>query len=349
MQDTPNTFNTPLSGLADRDAWLTRAAEVAADDGYVERLGDRHAALFIEDKPILLVTFETHQGIAALSRDAQPLGWDMARALGWSHLCLVSDGDTWFRDRAVYGYFDRLIDDGFFEDFDQVIFYGAGSCGYAAAAFSVAAPGAKVVALAPQATLDPRMAEWDDRFRDMRRTSFTDRYGYAPDMLDAASEAFVIYDPEDDLDAMHAALFARKNVTLFRMRYMGPELEQGLMRLQILFRILAQVSAGKLDRAALAKLFRARRRDGGYQFSLLERLKAAGRPYLVILLARKVLEQRSARPFKKALDAALRTARENGSRLPPETRPGAEQEARVAAAPGAAPDEDNMTDSSVKG
>ena len=39
----------------------------------------------------------------------------------------------------------------------------------------------------PQATLDPRVAEWDDRFLHMRRTDFTDRYGYAPDMLDAAS------------------------------------------------------------------------------------------------------------------------------------------------------------------
>ncbi|MEI4262397.1 phosphoadenosine phosphosulfate reductase [Roseovarius sp. D0-M9] len=307
----------PLSGLGGREAWLDKVAEIASEDGYVERLGARHAAIFIEDKKTLLVTFETHQGIADLSRDLQPLGWDMVKALGWSHLCLVSDGDTWFRDKAVYGYFDRLVDDGFFEDFDQVIFYGAGPCGYAAAAFSVAAPGAQVVALSPQATLDPRMAEWDDRYRGMRRTSFTDRYGYAPDMLDAAAEAFVIYDPEDHLDAMHAALFARKNVTLFRMRFMGPELEKALMRLQILFRILAQVSAGKLDRTALARLFRARRHDGGYQFSLLERLKSGQRRYLIVLLARKVLEQRNARPFRKALEAAMKSAEEDGTRLPP--------------------------------
>ena len=318
MQDAPTSFQTPLSGLAGREAWLDKVAEIAADDGYVERLGDAHAAIFIEDKSTLLVTFETHQGIRSLSRDAQPLGWEMARALGWSHLCLVSDGDTWFRDRAVYGYFDRLIDDGFFEDFDQVVFYGAGPCGYAAAAFSVAAPGARVVVLNPQATLDPRVAEWDDRYRAMRRTSFSDRYGYAPDMLDAAAEAFVIYDPENDLDAMHAALFARKNVTLFRMRFLGPGLEQGLMRMQILFRILAQLSAGKLTRTALAKLYRARHRDAGYQFSLLERLKAASRPYLTVLLARKVLEQRSARPFRKAMEAAIQAANENGTPLPPD-------------------------------
>ena len=327
MQDATNTFDMPLTGLGGRDAWLDKVADLTEEDGYVERLGARHAAIFVEDKPTLLVTFETHKSIAALSRDAQPLGWDMVKALGWSHLCLVSDGDTWFRDRAVYGYFDRLVDDGFFEEFDQVIFYGAGPCGYAAAAFSVAAPGAKVVVLQPQATLDPRVTEWDDRFRDMRRTSFTDRYGYAPDMLDAAAQAFVIYDPEIELDAMHAALFTRPNVTKFRMRFMGTDLEKSLMRMQILFRILAQTSAGKLDRTALARLWRARRRDGAYQFNLLTRLKEGERLYLIVLLARKVLEQRNARPFRKAMDAARKRAEDEGRPLPanrphvPETDP----------------------------
>ncbi|MEB8386076.1 phosphoadenosine phosphosulfate reductase [Rhodobacteraceae bacterium KMM 6894] len=316
MQDATNTFDMPLTGLGGRDAWLDKVAELTDEDGYVERLGARHAAIFVEDKPTLLVTFETHKGIAALSRDAQPLGWDMVKALGWSHLCLVSDGDTWFRDRAVYGYFDRLVDDGFFEEFDQVIFYGAGPCGYAAAAFSVAAPGAKVIVLQPQATLDPRVTEWDERYREMRRTSFTDRYGYAPDMLDAAEQAFVIYDPEIEMDAMHAALFTRSNVTKFRMRFMGADLEKSLMRMQILFRMLAQASAGKLNSAALARLWRARRRDGAYQFNVLTRLKAGERLYLTVLLARKVLEQRNARPFRKAMDAARRRAEAEGRPLP---------------------------------
>ncbi|WP_113912775.1 phosphoadenosine phosphosulfate reductase [Roseovarius dicentrarchi] len=322
MQDAPKPIDAPLSHLSGREAWLNTVEEITGEDGYVQRLGARHAAVFIEDKPTLLVTFETHQRIEARSPRGHPLGWEMARALGWSHLCIVSDGDTWFRDPNVYGYFDRLIDDGFFEDFDQVIFYGAGPCGYAAAAFSVAAPGAKVVALSPQASLDPRVSEWDDRYRHMRRTSFSDRYGYAPDMLDAAAEAFILYDPESDLDAMHAALFTRPNVTLFRMRFMGPQLEAGLIRLQILFRILAQISAGKLDRAALAALYRARRHDGGYQFTLLQKLKAEARPYLTVLLARNVLEQRNARPFRKALEAAYKTAKADGTPLPPQTTEG---------------------------
>lgn len=317
MRDARTSPDMSLSNLSGREEWLDRVEEIAGKTGYVERLGARHAALFIKDSPTLLVTFQTHEGISEFSANAQPLGWDMVRALGWSHLCLVSDGDTWFRDPAVYDYFDRLVDDGFFDEFEQVIFYGAGPCGYAAAAFSIAAPGARVVALSPQATLDPRVSGWDNRYHHMRRTSFCDRYGYAPDMLDAAAEAFVLYDPENSLDAMHAALFTRPNVTLFRMRFLGPQLEVGLIRLSVLFRILAQVGAGKLDHSALAKLYRERRNDGGYQFNLLQKLKADARPYLTVLLARHVLEQRNARPFRKAMDAAYKAAEKDGTHLPP--------------------------------
>jgi len=304
MQDAANTFDMPLSGLASRDEWLDKVSEVVDDDGYAERLGDHHSAVFVEDGKTLLVTFETHSSIARLSEDAQPMGWDMVKALGWSSLCLISDGDTWFRSPRVFGYFDRLVDDGFFEDFDQVIFYGAGPCGYAAAAFSVAAPGAKVVLVQPQATLDPRIAEWDDRYRHMRRVSFDDRYGYAPDMIDAAAQAFVLYDPEIELGAMHAALFTRPNVTRFRMRYMGTDLETGLMRMQVLYRIFAQLSADKLDVLSLAQLFRNRRTDAGYQFGLLRRLTGAQRDALTLRLARFVLARRNAPPFRKALSAA---------------------------------------------
>ncbi|MFD1158068.1 phosphoadenosine phosphosulfate reductase [Roseovarius aestuarii] len=303
MKDVPDGYETPLRDLAWHD-WLENLERITDDDGYTERLGGQHAAILVEEKPTLLVTFETHQTINAQSELGHPMGWEMVKALGWSHLCVVSDGDTWFRDKHVYGYFDRLVDDGFLEDFDQVIFYGAGLCGYAAAAFSVAAPGAQVLILQPQATLDPGMAEWDQRFRQMRRVSFTDRYGYAPDMLEAADQAFVLYDPEITEDAMHAALFARANVTRFRMRHMGVEMEQSLIRMNVLLRVIAQLSARKLTRHRLARLFRARRDDPGYQFRLLKRLSTDNRPYLVMLLAGKVLEKREAPAFRKAYSRA---------------------------------------------
>lgn len=312
----PHALETSLSGLDWQD-WLGRLDEAADADGYAEPLGERHAAVFIENKPILLVTFESFESIKAMSPEAQPLGWQMARALGWSHLCLVCHGETWFREGRVYGYFDRLVDDGFFEEFDQVIFYGAGSCGYAAAAFSVAAPGAKVVAIQPQATLDPRMTEWDDRFVAMRRTDFTTRYGYAPDMLDAASAAYVLYDPEIKLDAMHAALFARSNVTRFRMRFMGGRLERGLMRMNVLLRILAQVSSGKLTVPSLARLYRGRRADVPYLKQVLARLEEDGRLYLTATMTQYVLRTTPGPRFRRSLRAAYQKAEELGLKMPP--------------------------------
>lgn len=318
MQHDAKRFGASLAGL-EWESWVERIGELAGDDGYAEPLGARHAAVLIEDKPTLLVSFESFQDIAAGSERAQPLGWEMARALGWSHLCLVSDGQTWYRDNRVYGFFDRLVDDGFFEDFDQVIFYGAGAGGYAAAAFSVAAPGARVVALQPQATLDPRVAEWDDRFLHMRRTAFDDRYGYAPDMLDAAQAAYVIYDPEIELDAMHAALFTRPNVTKFRMRFLGGRLERSLQEMQLLYRILAQCSAGKLRRLNLARLYRARRDHVPYLKTVVARLETRQRPYLVALAAQNVLARRPGPRFRKARRNAYDQAAAAGLPMPPRT------------------------------
>lgn len=124
MQDAAETFNAELSGLA-KGEWLTKLAGIAEEQGYFEPLGKRHFAAFVEKGTTLLVTFETIQGMRALSESAVPLGWNMVRDHGWSHLCVASDGDTWFRDETLYAYFDRLVDDGFFDEFETVLFYGA--------------------------------------------------------------------------------------------------------------------------------------------------------------------------------------------------------------------------------
>ena len=300
MTDQTPTLATSLVDLP-RQEWLQAVATISEEDGYFQQLGKRHFAAFIEEGTTLLVTFETIQGMQALSDLAHPMGWDMLRDHGWSHLCLASDGDTWFRDKAVYGYFDRLVDDGFFDEFDTVIFYGAGPCGYAAAAFSVAAPAAKVVVIQPQATLDARVTEWDDRFVDMRIKDFTTRYGYAPDMLDAADHAFVLYDPRESLDAMHAALFTRTNVTKLRMRFMGDALQTDLLEMDTLAPLLVAAADGTLDATRFAALYRARRIYRPYLRNLLALLEADERDTLAIALCKNVSGRMRARRFAAKL------------------------------------------------
>lgn len=302
MQDTPNTFDQPMAGLK-KSEWLAKLAEIADAHGFYQDLGPRHASSYIDEQDTLLVTFETIQGIQALSDTGQPAGFDLVRALGWSHLCIVSDGDTWFRDDKVFEYFDNLTDDGFFDEFERVIFYGAGPGGYAACAFSVASPGATVVAIQPQATLDPKDASWDDRFPHMRRTDFAGRYGYAPDMLEAADQAFIIYDPRQNLDAMHAALFRRPNVSALHTPFMGGSVQSDLLEMQLLYRILAKAGAGKLTPASFARIMRARRDHAPYLRNLLAELDRAERPVLARALCENVVERMPAPKIKRRLDA----------------------------------------------
>ncbi|MCO4778729.1 MULTISPECIES: phosphoadenosine phosphosulfate reductase [Lentibacter] len=287
MQDLAKTLEGSLAEMSKRD-WLTALAELSEENGHFQPLGKKHFSSYIAGSETLLVTFESYDGIQRISPNAHPLGWEVAKVLGWSSLSVMSDGQSWFRDREVYAYFDDLIDDGFFEEFDNVVFYGAGPCGYAAAAYSIAAPGARVLALQPQATLDPRVAEWDERFIRQRRLDFTSRYGYAPDMIDAAQEAFVIYDPEELEDAMHAALFTRPNVHKLRLRHAGGALQFSLRNMKILSRLIALGGTGRLTPEIFAKLARARREDRQYLRNLLRHLDDKGRTKLAHALCKNV-------------------------------------------------------------
>lgn len=307
MQDSPNGFDTPMLGL-ETEEWLEKLEEIAEEHGFFQPLGDAHFATFVEEKPTLLVTFESIDDIQARHDTGQPLGFELVRELGWSHLCILSKGQSWFRDPAVYAFFDRMADDGFFDEFENVLFFGTGPCGYAAAAFSVAAPGARVVALNPQATLTPEIAGWDERFAGVRKMSFTDRYGYAPDMLDAAEKAFIFYYRSFTKDAMHAALFRSPNVELIGLPWFGAPLEKSFLDMQILYRILVQAGVGKLTRHGVFQLMRTRRDHGPYLRALLGRLQKNDRVLLTALLCANVTSRMKAPRFSRTLSKLEKAA-----------------------------------------
>ncbi len=272
-----------------RSQWYETLADLGAGSGGLEFLGPSHAALYSEGGATLLVSFES--GPLLRKRGVTlPIGVNLAEESGWSHLTVITEARDWFRTQVVYGFFDRLVDDAFFDGFERVVFYGAGPCGYAAAAFSVAAPGATVLALAPQATLDPRVTEWDPRFTRQRRLNFTDRYGYAPDMLDGAEQAYVLYDPANENDAMHAALFARPNVSRLRCRLMDGDLDSRLEEMGILSDLIDAACEGLLDEAVFWRLYRARRSYPLYLRRLLRQLDDDGRSFLAAILCRHVVE-----------------------------------------------------------
>ncbi len=289
-----------LVDLSDKE-WLAELSLIGEDKGYFENLGPDHSVLFAEESPRLLVSFMTMKSARTLSDDGLP--YVLSMLPGWSHLIVLCDHETWYRDPCVYGYFDRLVDDGFLEDFDQVVFMGAGSCGYAAAAYSVAAPGARVLAMEPQATLEPLLTGWDPRFRKYRRLPFGDRYAFAPDMIEAADGALVLFDPTNDPDAMHAALFHRAHVRLKQMRLFGGRIEAGLLEMGLLAPIIEHLGDGSLDDRTFAGLLRARRGYMPYLRALLSYRDIEGREKAAMAICRHTTERYKAPRFRRRLAA----------------------------------------------
>lgn len=291
----------PLSGgPVEGDDWLSAMDAIAEDDGYLEPLGKSHWAFFAEDRPNLLVTFERAESIRA-REDQLPAAYAMCKARGWSLLTLIAEGETWWRDRAVWGYFDRLVDDAFFDDFDQVLFMGAGPAGHAACAYAVTAPGCRVLAIAPRATLDPDIAGWDRRNLAARRLDFRSRYGYAPDMTEGAGRVWLVHDPLHAPDAMHAALFRAPWVTLLKARHTGETIERALAGTQLIDKLAEDAMAGTLTPAGFARHWRSRRSYPPYLRGLLAQAAAQKRPGLEAMICRSVTRRMRAPRFAARL------------------------------------------------
>ncbi|WP_417598344.1 phosphoadenosine phosphosulfate reductase [Pararhodobacter oceanensis] len=289
---TDDTIEMFDAGEAETDAdWLAIMDEIGEEAGYFEPLGKKHSAFFSDLGTVLLVSFETLPGVRGAGGAQMPLGYQIAAPRGWSSLSIVAHEPTWYRDNHVFGFFDRLIDDAFFEDFDRVVFYGAGMGGYGAAAFSVAAPGCTVLALAPQATLDTDKAEWDRRFLRARRLNFTDRFGFAPDMTDGCDKVFIVYDPIQQVDAVHAAMFRGPQIVKLRARHIGRDPQAELARINVLRQLIDAACAGTLNADRFYRLWRARRQHPQFLGRLVGRIQSQERPKRLVQALRAALEQ----------------------------------------------------------
>ena len=302
MEDRQLAIETSLVNR-DQNAWLGQVDDICEDHGFFEQLGDAHCAGFLQAGTQLLVTFENVEDVRKHNVDAEPRGFAYARHDGWSHLAILSFGESWFRDPAVYAFFDRLDDDGFFEGFERIVFYGGdGGSAYAAAAYSVSAPGAVVLALRPQATLDAKASSWDPRYRALRTQDFTSRYGYAPEMIDGASKVFVAYDPLQVYDACHAALFRKPHVTYLPCHLIGERLDYAFDRLGIHDILLRLVMDDALDAKRFAQLLRARRYDQVYGRDLVTHLVETGHPWLAKVVCGYMINRGRGSFFRKALN-----------------------------------------------
>ncbi len=290
--------------------WQTALRDFVSAHGEYLELDAAHHVMQVGTGDKLIVTFESASDIRNSRDMSLPYGLNLAQEIGnCAVITVMCTRPTWFRSDAVYEFFDHLTDGGVFEDFEHVVFFGTGLGGYGAAAFSIAAPGSDVVVISPQATLDPRMTEWDPRFASQRINSFTDRYGFAPEMAEGARHTLVLYNPDEDVEAMHSALFARPGVTRFRCRHLGHNVEDALEDMGLVPKMIQLALDKKLSLLEFAKIYRARRDYGPYMRSLLTEIEDQDRPQLVAWMASSVLERKTMPRMRRAFERANRQLR----------------------------------------
>jgi hypothetical protein len=282
------------------EPWPLLARRLAGPQGFL-REGGAHSFLYVPRGPVLVVTFDNLDIAMEKRTDRRPWGYGFIEKQGFSMLGVMADGWTWYRDAWVHAQFDELAVSGFFAGFARVVFYGASMGGYAAAAFVPACPGADVVAISPQSTLDRALVPWETRYRSAWGRDFSGRYGDAAAVSAAARRVTLLYDPYEPLDAQHVARFTGANVVKLRTPLLGHRLGSSLHQMGILGPVTLGALDGSLTEAAFYRALRARRGFARYQRELFKRAVDRGHVALARRLGRWVLTRGDNRYIRKAL------------------------------------------------
>ena len=302
MKDNIDIFETSLAKLEYQD-WLLSLDDNKTVDLTVSFLGANHASLMLNAGKTLFVHFENYQDIAAEHRKEKPSGWTLADNLGWSCLSVISKTRSRFRDEAVINFFDTLVDDGSLDQFEQVVFYGVGPAGYAAAAFSVVAPLSTVIVNSPFATLDPVITPWDRRNLRQRKVDFRSRYCYAPDMVTSAERVILLYNSTKFENSMHAALFHSKNVERFNIRLGSSHLQNALLERDEISAFIETCATDNFQRSAVVCALKTLRNYRPYLLSMLQFMDKRKRPAMSKRICTHAMRHCRGPNFRRRLDA----------------------------------------------
>lgn len=291
------------TGQAD---WMDRMAGIGAAHGLFDRVGSRHLSLFVEEGDTLLVAFDRAERVRETSPDGFPAGFEMVRRRSWSLLSIMSEGETWFRGAALARFFRALGASGVFSGFGRVLFYGVGpDCGFAACVFSRFAPGARVLAANPVATLDPASVPFERRFRDARRLDFSGPLGNAARALALSEAALILFDPTEIAEAAQAALFTGPRVTRLGLPHAGRDLGLILRDREVSVPILRALENGPPNTAVIRALMQEPCREA--PGTMIRRARAAlvqGHPCRAAVIARYGLDATGDRRLAALLNEA---------------------------------------------
>ncbi|VVT29353.1 conserved hypothetical protein [Roseovarius sp. EC-HK134] len=222
--------------------------------------------------PVLVVSFDN--AVAAQRRAPNRRAWGHGFFLqeGHSVLGVMADDTDWFRCPALHASLLALRDQGFFQNFAQVVMTGTSMGGFGAAAFSSLAPGCRVISYTPQSTLHADLVPWETNHGKGRRQRWDGLFNDAAVESRQAAEVYLFYDPFHSEDRRHAARFTGENVRHLRSPLLGHGLPEAFDAMGLLKEVFRKASTGTLDNAWFYSEMRARKTLPKYHKEMLQAL-----------------------------------------------------------------------------
>jgi len=264
--------------------------------------GDENALMFAPRSKRLVVSFD-NISIAREEGQRWPWGFKVLwQDMGCSVLGVMGVQRNWFRQEFVHDSFEALRDQGFFDQFDEILFYGASMGGFAALVYQQCAPGSNVLAIAPQSTLNRNVLPNEDRWGWTKKLDWEGRFNDAAGTLDTAGEVFILADPYYKPDYDQVSRLTGDNVTWLHTPFMGHQLPNAFVVMNIMKDLLYSAAGGTLTPQLFYKLFRARNDLPRFQHDLLMEAEKRGKIRSAIQICEYTLKKRKAGNIQRTLE-----------------------------------------------
>jgi hypothetical protein len=262
-------------------SWYEEIFPAAPHDGFFHKIG-QHAACFVDrGDDRLVVSFDNLADAGYPYPDIEPWAGDFVRKNGWSHLGVFARGPSWYRDPGIIAFLEGLRDQGFFKRFKGVSLIGTSMGGFAALTFSSLAPGANVVALSPQTTLDSAIVPWEVRFQKGQARDWTLPYSDAALQTAEAAKVYVLYDSFFRDDRAHVERLPQDNVVHLKGFGFGHKSAVVLRRMDELKPVMKLAIEGQLTEAEFYSRIRKRKNIYVYRRSMEQHLADRGHETLI--------------------------------------------------------------------
>lgn len=262
---------------APQPRWLDELRPGGEGEGFLEK-HLRHSLMFVR-RPVkrLLVTFDNLANVGDTSLEREPWAFKFARDANIAHLGIMAHVSDWYRDPALIDRMKKLKKDGFFDGYDRVIFAGVSMGGYAAIAFGSLVPGAHVISINPQSTLDPELVPWETRYENGRRQDWTLPLSDAAALTKKLGRVSIFYDPYHEPDQQHVDRFSGENIRIFKCWFSNHKSAVFLRKIDALKPVMSHCIFDELTELDFYRLYRARRYLPWYRGSLSSYFRDLGR------------------------------------------------------------------------